>query len=435
MRRRRIHRSTQSARSAQSLVFFAVFAAFAFIVVIGCGKKGPPLPPLVKLPVAPADLVAERRGDTVDLQFTVPSTNTDGTRPANMSSAEVYAITAPKTGPPLTDEQLLKLGTRVGSVTVKAPKDPNLTAEADDPADEVEPPEGPGLDQGAIARVAESLTEDMLQPVDPPKNSKRSKDPIPDDDTPRPLLAPPQTVLTRTYAAFGTSTRGRKGPLSRRIDVPLMPPPSPPSAPMIAYDGRAVTVTWTPVEPGASVQAAETGDVLPSTPIGVTIPTIAYNVYDVTIPDAAVKLTKTPVAATRFSDARIVWGENRCYVLRTVETVGASTIESDATPPRCDTLTDTFPPAAPKAVTAIPSDGAINLIWEPNAENDLAGYIVMRGAAADETLEPITLSPILETSLKDTVPAGVPYAYVVKAVDKAGNASPPSIRVVESARE
>jgi hypothetical protein len=59
----------------------------------------------------------------------------------------------------------------------------------------------------------------------------------------------------------------------------------------------------------------------------------------------------------------------------------------------------------------------------------------MRGVAAGETLEPITPSPIPETSLKDTVPGGVQYVYTVKAVDQAGNESPPSIRVVESARE
>ncbi len=119
----------------------------------GCGKKGPPLPPLVKLPVPPADLVAARRGDVVDLSFTVPSANTDGTRPANVARAEVYAITAPATVPPISDASLLKFGTRIGSVAVKAPRDPNQTADADDPSDEVDAPEGPGLDQGAVARV------------------------------------------------------------------------------------------------------------------------------------------------------------------------------------------------------------------------------------------------------------------------------------------
>ena len=54
-------------------VFFAVFAVLSFIVVTGCGKSGPPLPPLVRMPAAPANLVAERRGDTVDIEFSVPN--------------------------------------------------------------------------------------------------------------------------------------------------------------------------------------------------------------------------------------------------------------------------------------------------------------------------------------------------------------------------
>src|SRR5262249_58657812 len=94
------------------------------------GRKAPPLPPLVKLPVAPGDFTAERRGDTVDLQFVVPNANTDGTRPANIQQVDVYAITAPAT---VTDEQILKYGTKVASVPVKAPRDPDDSAEPDDP--------------------------------------------------------------------------------------------------------------------------------------------------------------------------------------------------------------------------------------------------------------------------------------------------------------
>jgi predicted small lipoprotein YifL len=462
-------RSTQSPLSPQRLIGFA---AFAFIVVTGCGKKGPPLPPLVRLPQPPADLVAERRGDTVDVQFTVPSTNTDGTRPANVSATEVYAITAPATPTPLTDAQLLKLGTKVGSVPVKAPRDPNLTAEPDESADEVDSPEGPGLDQGTVARVSELLTKEMLTPVDVPKG-KKDPNAATTENTSGPLLPAPTSARARTYAAFGTSTRGRKGPLSKRIVVPLVPPPPPPTGPAMTYDEKAVTVTWNPVALNASAQAPPGAprepplqapsaapardappsskpiadgtvtiaptpaapDILPSSPIGVTRPTIAYNVYDATNPALVVKLTPAPIAEPRFSDPRIAWDEERCYLVRTVEVVGGLTIESDPAAAPCDTLTDTFPPAAPKAVTAIPSEGAINLIWEPNSEKDLGGYIVMRGGAAPEApLEPITPAPILEPSFKDNVPAGVQYAYAVKAVDKAGNASAPSTRVVESAR-
>ena len=85
-------------------------------------------------------------------------------------------------------------------------------------------------------------------------------------------------------------------------------------------------------------------------------------------------------------------------------------------------------------MAGIPSEGSINLIWEPNSERDLAGYILMRGAAPGETLEPITPAPIQETRFKDDVQSGVQFVYAVKAVDTAGNVSPLSPRVAETAR-
>ena len=173
---------------------------------------------------------------------------------------------------------------------------------------------------------------------------------------------------------------------------------------------------------------------LPSKEIGTTLPAIGYNVYDVSKPASALKLTKAPIAETHFEDARIVWGEQRCYVVRTAVTVGGTTIESDAPPATCRTLTDTFAPEAPKSLRSVSSEGAINLIWEPNTEKDLAGYIVMRAVLPNQTLEPITPAPIRELSFKDGVQAGVRFVYAVKAVDKAGNVSPLSNRVEEAAR-
>jgi hypothetical protein len=404
------------------------------MTVAGCGKKGAPLPPLVKLPSAPERVLAERRGNTVDVQFTVPSTNTDGTRPANLSRAEVYAITAPLSATPLDDEEVLKLGTKIGEVPVKAPRDPNRTADADDPSDEVDPPEGPGLDQGAVVRLREPLTAEMLTPVDVP-NQDDPADSAGSNGAAQPLLAPPSMALTRTYVAYGTTRRGRKGPLSPRTEVPLVPPPPPPPTPALTYDENNVTVTWDEVGPPRD-SGAGAGDasVLPSTPIGNPRPPIAYNVYDATNPAAVVKLTASPIAEPRFVDNRMTWGEKRCYTVRTAETVGNFTIESDAPEPRCELLADTFAPAAPQGVQGIPSEGAINLIWQPNTEKDLAGYVVLRAASPGEQFEPVTPAPIAETLFKDEVPRGVPYVYTVKAVDRAGNASLPSARVVETAR-
>ena len=50
-------------------------------------------------------------------------------------------------------------------------------------------------------------------------------------------------------------------------------------------------------------------------------------------------------------------------------------------------------------------------------------------------LEPLTPKPIPEARFTDEVKAGVQYVYAVQAVDKAGNVSPASNRVEETARE
>jgi Prokaryotic lipoprotein-attachment site len=70
------------------------FVLAGSVLLLGCGRKGPPLPPFVRMPVAPGDLAAARRGDTVDIKFVVPSANTDETRPANVERIDVYALTS-----------------------------------------------------------------------------------------------------------------------------------------------------------------------------------------------------------------------------------------------------------------------------------------------------------------------------------------------------
>jgi hypothetical protein len=424
-------------------VSFASFVSFVFFTAIACGKKGPPLPPLVKVPVAPGDVVAARRGGTVDLQFTIPNANTDNTRPANIERVDIYAITAP---PNVSDDQILKHGTKIGSVMVKAPRDPDQAVEPGDPdAPEQEAPEGEGLDQGAVAHVDEQLTDAAMREYDlaSDRASRRRRVVDARDEKPRPLLGPSFGVPSRTYAAVGISTSGKKGAMSKRVAAPLVPPPPAPAKPTVTYDEKQVTVAWSPVIVSGLVQEPARDDVLPSTLIGVPVPKVSYNVYSVPASDAdtdgvdasrpAAKLTSAPVAETQFVDGRMVWGERRCYTVRAVATVGDLTVESNPAAPECTTLTDTFPPAAPKNLQTVPAEGVINLIWEASPEKDLAGYLVYRGTDAG-AMAPITPAPISDPQFTDRVAAGVRYLYAVKAVDKAGNASPMSEPVAETAR-
>jgi hypothetical protein len=220
----------------------------------------------------------------------------------------------------------------------------------------------------------------------------------------------------------------------------LVPPPAAPDTPVIVYDERALTLTWAPVAPAGIVPEPETDGVLESRPIAGLAAPLAYNVYDVSEPDAeagspasALKLTKAPIGETTFADARVAWDQRRCYVVRAVATINGLPIESGAAAPTCETPTDTFPPAAPKGLQAVGGAASINLIWDPNPEKDLAGYVVLRGAAVT-ALQPITPQPIRESKFIDAVQPGLHYFYEVTAVDKAGNASPPSAPVDETAR-
>jgi len=358
--------------------------------MVACGKKGPPLPPLVKLPVAPSDFIAARRADTVNLQLTVPATNTDSSRPANVARVEVYALTGPAT---VSEADVLKQGTKVATIAVKAPRDPDATFDPDDPEQseaDIEPPEGAGLDQGAVARVEEKLTASAVAGS-------------------AVVGSAGGTAAVRTYVGVGITTKGRRGQPSRRAAVPLAPPPPAPPKPEASYTETAITVSWPPGPP------------------------MAYNVYEVT-ESSETQLTKSPTSETQYADARMTWGATRCYAVRSVEMVDRLAVESEATAPACVMLVDTFPPAAPKGLQAVATEGVINLIWDPNTETDLDGYILLRGVAPGGELAPITPAAIRETAFQDPVPGGVRYIYAVKAVDKAGNASAPSERIEEAAR-
>lgn len=427
----------------------AIRSALSALIVLwafaSCGKKGPPLPPLVRVPAPPADFTAERRGDDVAVQFTVPAANTDGTRPANVERVDVYRFTGPSIA---NDDQLLKLGTKVASFPVKTPRNPEVTTEPDEQAEEPDLKED-GLDQGSTTQLEDTLDADALQPVDLSSatgNARPKRKTAADDKGFQPLMGPPSIVPSAVYVAVGINPKGRRGPLTRRVPIPLVPPPEPPAAPQFTWDETTIRVTW-PRSTSAEAHGSDGGDLLPRRVIGVPVTTLRYHVYDVS-PAASgaqasaatpavvgqLRLTGTPVADTQFEDTRIAWDTTRCYAVRTVATIGGLSLESDASPPTCKTLTDTFPPAAPRDLRAVSTEGTISLIWEPGREKDLAGYIVLRGLFGNEALERITPEPIKPSNFDDKAPTGTHFVYAVQAIDTTGNVSLMSNRADEMAR-
>jgi hypothetical protein len=341
---------------------------------VACGKKGPPLPPLVLLPVPPADFAAVRRDTRVDLTFRIPNANTDQSTPADLARVDVFAWTVPG---PVSADEVVQRGTRVATVAVNPPKDP------DEPEPETPAPRGPGLEQNEVARVSDTLA---------------------------PGAAPSSY---RAYVAVGFSSRGRRGALSPRIAVPLMPSPPTPAEPSTTYDEKSVTVTWPPVQAGG-------GD------------PFTYTVYTPGVPSA---LTVPPVADPVFVDASpMVWNTERCYEVRAARMVEGVLVEGAASPPRCVTPRDTFAPSAPQGLVGVGASGSISLIWNANPEDDLGGYLVLRAIEPATELSPVTPEPITDTNFRDSVPAGSRVTYAVVAVDRAGNRSQASTPITETAR-
>jgi hypothetical protein len=433
-----------------------------------CGKKGPPLAPFQRVPAAVGAVTPLRMGDDVYLSFTVPATNVDGQKPSDIEALEVYAVTA--THPPETEEQRDK-AELIATVAVRPILPEPLTDKDGNPL-----PLPPGVDRGAVAVVKETLTPAARLPVElPPKKGAIVVAPAIEREPPvLALVAPAPTELPRRYYfVVGVSPRGRSAVPSNPVSIPLEPGSSAPGAPQVTYTESEMTITWPPspdartatievppppvaVTPAAAPANQSPGNVTPAVPpapaplvaksLGFNSTATTYHVFEappapatnaspaLTVPAA---LTAQPLAVTTLPLKGVGVGTERCFFVRPVDAVFGTVVQGPASPVACVTPRDTFPPAAPKALAAIGSAGVINLIWEPNTEPDLAGYIVLRGEAPGDKLQALTAAPITSTNYRDSdVKSGVRYVYAVVAVDKAEppNVSAQSNRAEETAR-
>jgi hypothetical protein len=444
---------------------------------IACGKKGPPLAPFVRVPAAVTAVSPQRVGSDVYVSFTVPETNADGQKPADIASVSVYAVTSEL--PPTTEDQR-DVATLIATVPVR-PILPPLPV----PANGTPPPALPvipGVDRGQAVAIREVLTAEARVPVELPVDDKVKTTNVPIDPVAPleyemrptlPLVAPPPTQLPRRhYFVISESPRGRKSVPSTPVSMPLEAGSSAPGKPTITNTASELTITWPPspdartstflmpptIKPVAGANATP-GNVTPKVPpplapltaksLGFNTVATTYNVYDVTPPATEVEadpfaiklpapITPAPVADTELVLKGVAFGVERCFEVRPVDTVFGAVVIGPASPKTCVTPADTFPPAAPRSLAAIAGSGVISLIWDANTEADLAGYLVLRGEAPGDTLQAITTEPVTVTTYRDeTVKPGTRYVYVVVAVDRAvpQNVSPQSNRVEETARQ
>ena len=408
--------------------------ALACAVSGACGKKGAPLAPIIRVPVAVESLAPRRVGDDVYVTFTSPRTNLDGSMPASIARVDLYAATS--LTPPVRT-RFLEIATRVGTVPVAPAADP-----ADPGAVMPEPDPKAGALQGTSVTVRDRITPEAMVPRELTVLAEERRAA---QATVGLIATPRVTALRRFYMAIPYSGKGVPGPPSPVVELALTVLPDPPAGLQVTTTATAATLSF---EPSGGLLGWVLDRALPLEPAPFAEPVLPrapaasatseppagptrYNVYREIAPDPLVlpdaravvvpwnapppqPLNPAPLATLTYSDPIVLDERERCYSVRAVR--GA--VESAPSSRECVTPYDIYPPAAPINLAAVAGEGFINLFWEPNVEDDLGGYIVLRAEAGGDTLLQLTATPIPDTRFSDrAVTPGVQYTYLVRAVD------------------
>jgi hypothetical protein len=93
-----------------------------------------------------------------------------------------------------------------------------------------------------------------------------------------------------------------------------------------------------------------------------------------------------------------------------------------------DTMVVDIPPSAPDGVFSVTGDGEVTICWNPNPEDDLAGYNVYWNSAPTGAFQHIgTVGPNATCFVDNGLTNGVTLFYAVDAFDEAGQVGPLSI--------
>src|SRR5579863_2068684 len=328
-------------RSTSANQRFPVFlvALLTCVYIAACGAPGVPTPPRPVLPKPVVDLAARQQGSSVILTFTLPKKSDENETLAVPPSVEIFR------------------GERESGAAAK------MTTQL-------------------IYTVPSTLVDTYMK-----EGLIEFRDPL----KPASLHGQDIVYMVRTRA----STK-RASADSNVVSVRTLPvPPAPSAAHVTAMKETSIELGWT------APRAESNG-------VGIA----GYRVYrgelaaDATTPAgeitdiAKLKMSAPPAllgsaAGNSFRDTDFTFGATYVYVVRSVADEQGQPVESSDSAPLILTPKDTFPPAAPQRLVAVPisdenqatgtAGGHIELSWDINQEPDLAGYWVYRSEQPDTT--------------------------------------------------
>jgi hypothetical protein len=341
--------------------------------LVGCGVPGIPKPPSLDLSQPVADLRAVRKGDSVYLDWTVPTETT-----------ERLAVRHP--GPTLICRSL-----------------DAAMSECANPVGEVPAPPLPGTGprQTKSAKTSATMQASYTDRL-------------------------PQTLLVGNagarifYAVSVLSSKGRSAGVSNVVPVPAVPALPPPSDFRAQVTAEGVILSWNRIPLATETRGLRQ----------------IYRVYrrpengDTDTVVGEVPLDAS--SATELVDHSFEWEQAYLYratVVTVIHEQGKpeTQFEGDDTPAVRIFVHDVFPPGVPTGLQAVFSGVGqqpfIDLIWAPDTDADLAGYNVFRHEAGAEPVK-INAALVKMPAFRDmNVASGRTYFYSVSAVDVRGNES------------
>jgi hypothetical protein len=369
----------------------SLLLSFVLLTLFSCGRKGPILPPLIRIPQPIVDLEVRQIGEKIFLQWKNPMSYTDDSLLTENREVEIWLFSADKDSddakrPPGKDDfdsraELLKTLGMVHESSDDEEKDEEESLSL--PVEFIYP-----LQDEKVFFVCDKIYKEEVHYKFKEKEG-----------------------FTKVYIFSLRIKDGRK--ISVFSDV-LTFMPEVVSQPPInlraeVFEDR-IELSW---------DAPKTDINQSSRPVFE-----GYNIYRRSEENKARKRNSTPLKKNIFEEKSFKFGTGYSFFIRT-SFESADSIIIEVKP------ADIFPPKAPSALISIAGSKLISLSWESNKENDLAGYRIWRRLEGESDFSLLASELFLESNFNDTkLEKGQKYEYMVTAVDENGNKSERSSTVL-----
>ena len=223
-----------------------------------------------------------------------------------------------------------------------------------------------------------------------------------------------------SYVILAEDARRHVSAPSARLSIVRITPPAAPAALRATPGDREVRLEWK-----ASPQLADGT---------ATDERFVYQILRAPGPDAPLEtidghgpsrfdvVTQTAPGATGFVDKSVDNERPYVYAVRALRVARGTVARSDSSERVTAIAVTSTPPAPPTDLVAVPSTGAVRLVWIASVNRDVGRYIVYRGRD-DGPLERIGSTPAPGTTFTDRdVPAGR-WRYAVSAQDTSSRAN------------